>query len=142
MAAFQLDDGESVSRTRPGRELPDTRLPEAMVVSGDEVSLDPDLGPRLLYSDVPGDVAAAAAARLRPVARQVFRGVPEVIAWRSVRSTYVVCAADQVVHPDLQRAMARRATRALEWDSGHSPQAGRPDAVAELVATRVALLRG
>jgi len=137
VAAFQLDEGESVSRTRPGRDLPDTRLAEAMVVSGDEVLLDPDLGPRLLYSDVPGDVAAAAAARLRPVSRPVFRGVPETIAWRTVPSTYVVCATDQVVHPDLQRAMAGRATRTLEWPCGHSPQAGRPGAVAELIAERV-----
>jgi pimeloyl-ACP methyl ester carboxylesterase len=68
----------------------------------------------------------------------LFRGVPEAIAWRTVPSTYVVCAADEAVHPELQRAMARRATRVLEWDCGHSPQAGRPDAVADLVATRVA----
>ena len=138
VAAYQLDEGESVSRTGPGRDLPGTRLPEAMVVDGDEVRLDPDLGPRLLYGDVPADVAAAAAARLRPVSRMLFRGVPQTIAWRTVPSTYVVCGADEVVHPDLQRAMARRATRTLEWNCGHSPQAGRPDAVAELVATRVA----
>ncbi|WP_171057988.1 alpha/beta hydrolase [Modestobacter altitudinis] len=142
VAAFQLDDGESVSRIRPGSDLPDTRLPEAMVVSGDEVGIDPELGPRLLYSDVPGGAAGAAAARLRPVGRMLFRGVPDAIAWRTVPSTYVVCGADEVVHPELQRAMARRATRTLEWDCGHSPQAGRPGAVADLIAGRVAVLRG
>ncbi|WP_216870456.1 alpha/beta fold hydrolase [Modestobacter excelsi] len=141
VAAFQLDAGESVSRTRPGKGLPDTRLPEAMVVAGDEVAIDPDLGPRLLYGDVPEDVAAAAAARLRPVGRMLFRGVPESIAWRTVPSTYVVCAADQVVHPELQRAMAQRATRSVEWDCGHSPQVGRPEAVADLIADRVAAVR-
>ena len=141
VAAFQLDEGESVSRTHLGRDLPPTRLSEALVVSGDEVDLDPELGPQLLYSDVPEEVAAAAAARLRPVSRMLFRGVPGTIAWRTVPSTYVVCAADQVVHPDLQRAMARRATRAIEWDCGHSPQAGRPGDVADLIAGRVAASR-
>jgi len=137
LAAFQLDEGESVSRTRAGDGLPDTRLGEAMRVAGDAVGLDPELGPRLLYGDAPADVAAAAAARLRPVDRAVFRGVPAEIAWRTVPSTYVVCAADEVVHPQLQHAMAQRATRTLEWPCGHSPAATRPDAVADLVAERV-----
>jgi pimeloyl-ACP methyl ester carboxylesterase len=140
IAAFQLDDGESVSRTRPGRDLPDTRLGQALRPDPDtgQIALDPDLGLRLVYSDAPPEVAAAAAARLRPVHRTVFRGVPDPIAWRAVPSTYVVCAVDEVVHPELQRAMARRATRRVEWPSGHSPAATRPAQVADLVAERVA----
>ncbi|MGY1593492.1 alpha/beta fold hydrolase [Geodermatophilus sp. SYSU D00708] len=140
VAAFQLDDGESVSRTRAGQGLPDTRLAEAMRVSGDEVGLDRSLGLRLLYGDAPADVAEAAAARFRPVHRTVFRGVPEAIAWRTVPSTYVVCTADEAVHPELQRAMAQRATRTVEWPSGHSPAATRPDQLADLVAERVAAI--
>ena len=137
VAAYQLDEGESVSRPGAIAELPDTRLGEALRVTADEVALDPDLGAQLLYGDALPEVAAAATARLRPVGRTVFRGVPEGIAWRSVPSTYVVCAGDEVVHPDRQRAMARRATRVLEWPCGHSPAATRPEAVAELVAERV-----
>ena len=136
VAAFQLDEGESVSRTRVG-DLPDTRLAEAMVVSGDEIGLDPVLGPQLLYGDADPATAAACAARLRPVGRRVFRGVPEAVAWRGVPSTYAVCAADEVVHPDRQRAMAARATRTVEWPCGHSPAATRPGDVADLVAGRV-----
>lgn len=140
VAAFQLDEGESVSRTRAAQDLPDTRLGQALRPDADtgQIALDPDLGLRLLYSDAPPEVAAAAAVRLRPVHRPVFRGVPDPIAWRTVPSTYVVCAADEVVHPELQRAMARRVTRCLEWPSGHSPAATRPAQVADLVAERVA----
>ncbi|MGY1639192.1 alpha/beta fold hydrolase [Geodermatophilus sp. SYSU D00742] len=137
VAAFQLYEGESVSRTRTGEGLPDTRLGEALRVSGDEVGLDPQLGRRLLYGDAPADVAATAAARLRPVSRTVFRGVPDAVAWRTVPSTYVVCTADEVVHPERQRAMAARATHTLEWPCGHSPAASRPELVAALVAERV-----
>ncbi len=140
LAAFQLDAGESVSRVLPGREFPSTRLPEALRVSGDAVDLDRQLGPHLLYSDAEAPVAAAAGARLRPVGRLLFRGVPERIAWRARASTYVVCAEDRVVHPDLQRAMARRATHALEWPGGHSPALTRPDAVAALIADLVQAL--
>ena len=138
VAAFQLDEGESVGRALPDQGLPDTRLGEALRVTGDEIALDPELGVHLLYSDAPADVATAAAARLRPVRRAVFRGVPEAIAWRDVPSTYVVCADDRAVHPELQRAMARRATRVVEWPGGHSPAATRPVALAELIAERVA----
>ncbi|NYJ08507.1 alpha/beta fold hydrolase [Petropleomorpha daqingensis] len=138
LAAFQLDDGESVSRTLPDRALPDTRLPEAMRVSGGEVALDPSLGLELLYGDTEPSIAAACVARLRPVGRAVFRGIPESIAWRSVPSTYAVCADDRAVHPELQRAMASRATRTVEWPCGHSPAATRPDDVAALIAGRIA----
>lgn len=137
VAAFQLDDGESVSRTRPGKDLPDTRLGDAMRVIGDEVHLDPVLGSHLVYGDAPAEVAAAAMARLRPVHRMLFRAVPESIAWRSRPSTYVVCTEDEVVHPELQRAMAARATRTMEWPCGHSPLATRPAVVADLIADRV-----
>ncbi|TFV55024.1 alpha/beta hydrolase [Geodermatophilus sp. DF01-2] len=143
VAAFQLDEGESVSRTRAGQGLPDTRLGEALRLSEDdgEVGLDPELGPQLLYRHVPADVATQAAARLRPVSRTVFRGVPQSIAWRIVPSTYVVCTADEVIHPERQRAMARRAGRSLEWPCGHSPATGRPDQVADLIAERVGARR-
>ena len=139
VAAYQLDKGESVSRMRVADGLPDTRLGEALLISGTtgEVDLDPVLGPRLLYGDAPTGIAVRAIARLRPVHRSVFRGVPEHIAWRTVPSTYVVCADDEVVHPERQRAMARRATRTLEWPGGHSPAATRPDTVAALAADRV-----
>jgi len=134
VAAFQLDDGETVNRLFPGRTFPQTRLSEALRVSGDEVLLDPALGAELLYRDAPADVALAAAARFRPVARALFRGVPAAIAWRVVPSTYVVCADDEVVHPALQRAMAERSGRTLEWPGGHSPAATRPDELAALIA--------
>ncbi|MGY1712005.1 alpha/beta fold hydrolase [Geodermatophilus sp. SYSU D00758] len=144
LAAFCLDEGESVSRVLPDQEHPQTRLGEALRVDRerDEVALDPELGPALLYPDAPPDAAAAAAARLRPVGRAVFRGTPEAVAWRTVPSTYVVCTADEVVHPELQRAMAARATRRLEWAGGHCPTVSRPDDVAALVADRVAAAPG
>lgn len=137
LAAFQLDDGESVNRVLPELDLPQTRLSEAMRIRGDQIGLDPELGLRLLYGDAPVDVRAEVAPHLRPVGRAVFRGVPADIAWRTVPSTYAVCTEDEAVHPELQRAMASRATRVVEWPCGHSPAATSPDAIAELIAERV-----
>jgi pimeloyl-ACP methyl ester carboxylesterase len=135
IAGFQLDSGESVSRTLPELDLPGTRLGDALRVSesGNEVHLDPVLACELMYADAPPSVAATAVERLRPVHPAVFRGIPEVIAWRTVPSTYVICTNDLTVHPDLQRAMAHRATRHVEWPCGHSPAAVDPDQTAELI---------
>ena len=44
------------------------------------------------------------------------------------------------MHPELQRAMAARATRTLEWPCGRSPITTRPQAVADLRAARVQAL--
>ncbi|MGD9526893.1 alpha/beta fold hydrolase [Pseudonocardia sp.] len=136
VAAFQLDEGESVSRAVPGEEFPPTRLGDALRIDGAQVALDPALVGELLYQDVAPEIAARAAQHLRPVDRSVFRGVPAQIAWRTVESTYVVCAQDRAVHPELQRAMARRATRTVEWECGHFPLLSRPDELADLVAAR------
>jgi len=137
LAAFQLAEGESVGRTLPGLGVPPTRLGEAFRFSDDGqlVTLDPGLAAELLYGDAPTEIASAAVSRLRPVRRTVFRGVPERIAWRSRPSTYVICADDRVVNPELERAMAARATTRHEWSGGHSPMVTRPEAVAALIAT-------
>lgn len=135
IAAFQLAEGETVNTACADRGVPPTRLGEALVFSADrsEVSLDPGLAREVVYSGVPDDVAAAALARTRPVARELFRGSPTTIAWRERPSTYVVCADDLTVAPDLQRAMAERADRAVEWPGGHSPQAEQPERVVEFL---------
>ena len=136
LAAFQLAEGESVGRVLPERGIPPTGLGDALRFSddGEQVSLDPAQAVDLLYADADPQEAADAVARLRPVHRSVFRGVPDVIAWRRVPSTYVVCTDDRAVHPDLERAMAERATTRLEWPGGHSPALTRPGEVAALIA--------
>ena len=137
VAAFQLAEGESVGRTLPELALPPTRLGDAMRFSadGEDVTLEEGLAAELMYGDAPVQVAHAAVSRLRPVRRAVFHGVPDQIAWRRCPSTYLVCSDDQVVNPDLERAMAARATASLEWPGGHSPMITRPDALAALIAS-------
>jgi pimeloyl-ACP methyl ester carboxylesterase len=55
---------------------------------------------------------------------------PDAVAWRIKPSTYIVCTEDLVVHPDLQRILARRCTNSIEWDSDHSPFLSHPDRLA------------
>ena len=136
LAAFALAEGESVGRALPDRDIPPTDLGDALRFSGNgqQVSVDPALATGLFYADAPAVAAAAAVARLRPVHRSVFRGVPTTVAWRQKPATYVVCADDRAVHPDLQRAMAERAGDRREWPGGHTPILTRPAEVADLIA--------
>jgi pimeloyl-ACP methyl ester carboxylesterase len=140
LAALQLAEGESASRTLPERDFAPTKLADAFQFSedGQLISLDPAQAPSFMYPDAPADVVAAAVARLRPAHRAVFRGVPDVIGWRATPSTYVVCADDTAVNPDLERAMAERATFRHEWPGGHSPATTRPDEVAKLIVSLTA----
>jgi len=44
-----------------------------------------------------------------------------------------VCAEDLVVHPVLERILAKRCTSVVEWPTGHSPFLSDPERVAGLL---------
>ena len=91
-----------------------------------------------LYNDCDAEWTEWAVARLGPQPVVTFQQSPAVVAWREKPSTYVVCADDQTIHPDLQRILARRCTTSVEWPTGHSPFLCRPELVVDLVAGLVA----
>lgn len=139
IAAFALNENESISRVAPEQAIPDTELAAAMRLSADRstVEIDPLLASGLLYHRTPDPVVHDALKRLRPVNRGLFSARPGVVAWRTKPATYVVCADDRTVAPPLQRIMAERVADRREWDSDHSPPASRPDDVAALLAELV-----
>jgi pimeloyl-ACP methyl ester carboxylesterase len=109
-------------------------LGEAMVLRDDGITtLTRDGARACLYADVDDATSEWALARLGGQPMGAMLATPNAIAWRTVPSTYVVCAEDLAIHPDLQRMMARRCTEQVEWSVGHSPFAHRPELVAELL---------
>jgi len=40
---------------------------------------------------------------------------------------------DNIMHPDLQRILARRTTNAVEWEASHSPFLSQPEVVVDLL---------
>lgn len=62
---------------------------------------------------------------------------PRALAWRDGPSTYVVCADDQKVHPDLQRILARQCTTSLQWPTAHSPFLSQPHRVVDLLLSLI-----
>ena len=57
-------------------------------------------------------------------------------AWRSKASWYIVATNDQTVHPDLERAMAKRmGATTYEFDTSHVPMLSQPERVLEVIRT-------
>jgi pimeloyl-ACP methyl ester carboxylesterase len=56
------------------------------------------------------------------------------VAWRSKPSWYIVGTRDRTVHPDLERAAAKRmGAKTVELDSSHVPMLSQPHAVLEVI---------
>lgn len=132
LCAYMPDEGESAmsltERHTPGDIASLFQVDDAgnLFVEGDEID-------EFAWADAPTDVAATARASLRPQAMQTFLDPPVRVSWRDVASTYVICRRDRVINPDLQREMAQRATRVVEWDTSHCPMLSRPDLIVELL---------
>ena len=106
------------------------------VIPGDDgmITVDPTLAAACLYNECDAATAAWAVARLGPQPLVTLQQTPLAVAWLSRSSTYAVCANDLAIHPGLQRIMAARCTRVVEWESDHSPFLSHPDLVVRLLA--------
>ncbi len=57
-------------------------------------------------------------------------------AWKSKPSWYIVAKKDRTVHPDLQRALAKRmGATTYELDSSHVPMLSQPERVIDVIRT-------
>ncbi len=143
LASFNLEEGESAMSAAVGEstaaDLDHTGRPDVLAqihMGGDGISTIDEAGARVLfYNDCGADMADWAVARLGAHPLETLSQAPRSVAWRHKPSTYAVCTLDNIVHPDLQRILARRADRVVEWPTGHSPFLSRPDLVADLLAS-------
>jgi pimeloyl-ACP methyl ester carboxylesterase len=147
IAAFNLDSGESamsaaVAESEAGT-IDHSGRPDVLAhIHGHEdgtSTIDPEGARVLFYNDCTPEVAARASSMLGRQPMETLSQAPRAVAWRSKPSTYAVCTIDNIVHPDLQRVLARRADSVVEWPTGHSPFLSRPDLVAELLIRRAVL---
>jgi len=142
IAALVLDAGETCQKAAT-EEVAEAGLDwkgrpnfgKAFIVAPDNtVTLDPTIAAQCLYNDCDDATVAWALDRLGPHPLGNLQQTPARIAWRTKPSTYAVCANDLVVHPDLERILAKRCSSLVEWPTGHSPYLSDPDRVAALVA--------
>ncbi len=140
VAAWILDEGESFAEVagrfaatpltaalRPGTyPLPDGG-------TAVEFSVAPEMYRAAFAADLPVAATATAAVSQRPWAAMSEERAGAA-AWRGLPSCAVVATADNAIHPDAQRFMARRAgALAVEAAASHSVALSRPRLVAEIV---------
>jgi len=139
VAGFPIRPDESCARAAEAEaEALDPRgrtdLGSGFVPGADgTVTLDPAVAKDCLYNDCDEATAQWALERLGPQRLASLGDSPTRVAWRTRPSTYLVCAADRTVHPDLQRILARRCGATIEWPTGHSPFLSDPKRVADLL---------
>ncbi len=101
---------------------------------GDDVwGVGPDTATEIFWHDAPPDVAAWAAARLRPQSYRFMNEPSPLAGWPAVPSSYLACRDDHATNPAWQRRVAaeRLGVTAVELDGGHSPMLSRPAELAE-----------
>ena len=125
-----LDEAEKLKLSFDG--MPD--LSTGIAVSDDGITtLDPAAAAVALYNGCTVEMTEWATSKLGPQPLVTLQQGPTNVAWREKPSTYVICADDKIVHPGLQRLMAKRCTESVEWNSGHSPFLSMPDRLVGLL---------
>jgi len=147
IAAFAVDEGESALDVA-GR-FPQSRLNQALRPAtfttgcgepGVELYIKNDAFPEVFAADLPEHLTTVMAVTQRPIAAAALEAKSQAAAWRTLPSWYAVATADQAIHPDAQRFMAKRAgAQTVEVNASHAIALSQPAAVAELV--RAAALR-
>jgi pimeloyl-ACP methyl ester carboxylesterase len=107
--------------------------PGLIIAEDGTMTVEPAVAAAALYNECDQPTVDWALARLGPQPIVTMQQQPAAVAWRSRPSTYVVCSRDMIIHPELQRIMAKRCTSVVEWDTDHSPFLSRPHELIDLL---------
>ena len=89
--------------------------------------------------DLPEEEQQVVWATAWPPAVELFARNAPGVAWRTKPSWYIVANHDQAVHPELERAAAKRmGATTYDIDSSHVPMLSHPDFVLDVIRTAAA----
>jgi pimeloyl-ACP methyl ester carboxylesterase len=138
--ALALDEGESnldITTRFPNRFL-DALVPRPFTqpdgTEGTDLYVDPARFRALFAPDVPARMAAQMATAQRPVSLAAGQEKSTAPAWKTIPSWYLIGRQDQVINPDAQRFMAKRAhAHTVEINSSHVSYISHPGAVTNVI---------
>src|SRR5467141_4553677 len=133
IAAFALDDGESVSSLikdpPPGAPVPPILPPQ-----DGYLFLDKTKFPSSFAGVVDAERAAFMADSQVPWGVEALSGKISEPAWKTKPSWYLIATDDKMIPPDAQRSMSKRAgSTVVEVKGSHAIYVSQPEAVAALV---------
>ena len=135
VAAFALDDGESVSSLikdpPPGAPVPPILPPQEGFLSLDKAKFAASFA-----ADVDPERAAFMADSQVPWGVEALTGSVNKAAWKTKPSWYLVATEDKMIPPPAQQFMSRRAgSTVVEVAGSHAIYESQPSAVAKLIET-------
>jgi pimeloyl-ACP methyl ester carboxylesterase len=140
VTAYALAEGESLvdaakdEAEAHGVAAVAPALLEGMTIHDDGTStLSDEVVANTLYNACDEATRSWAIQHVGPQSLAISSQSPRAIAWRTVRSTYVVCAQDRAILPEFQRILARRCTETVGLPADHSPFASTPEALTDLL---------
>jgi pimeloyl-ACP methyl ester carboxylesterase len=135
IAAFGPDAGESIGQL--SQQTPAAALGNVAPDSDGYLWIKPDTFHESFAHDLPAEEALVMAVTQKAPLGKTFGDPISTPAWRSKPSWYQVSTADRMIHPDSQRAMARRmnARDVIELDSSHASLASHAVQVVDLIET-------
>jgi pimeloyl-ACP methyl ester carboxylesterase len=134
IAAFAPDKGESVSALIKD-PLPGAPVPPILPPQDGFLFLDRAKFRASFAADVSPEAASFMADSQVPWGVDALNGAVTEPAWRTKPSWYLVAADDEMIPPDAQRAMSKRAGSAVaEVKGSHAVYVSQPRAVADLIA--------
>lgn len=130
VTSFALDEGESLLGAVGGVAPSWWRIEGDLVHGGTEA----EPATELFYNDVDPELAAAAVARLKPMAYRAFTDTLTAAAWHTVPSTYIITERDNAIPVFAQEQLAARAGSTVHRvDAGHSPFYSDPEPATKLI---------
>ena len=129
VSSYLPEIGQSLSSFGDGDPAPFLDIDAA----GGTFTVRPDALAETFLQDCDAEIQHQALGRTARQSLQVLGQPVGSAAWRSVPSTYLVCAQDRGTPVERQREFAERAGGAVELEAGHHPFLSQPDAVRDLV---------
>ncbi len=128
LAALIPDIGDSLASLTSGP------APWVRATENGFVELITDQLNELFLQDCDQDAKDGAHRRVARQSALAFSQPVRAAAWRSIPSTYVVCAEDLAIPQERQRVMAQKTGDVIELPTGHHPFLSRPSALASALA--------
>lgn len=137
VAAFAPDAGQASGEQGEGFPTP-SGISQLIADTNGYIYLTPEGMAKDFAQDLPAEQTAVMTATQGPIKASAFEDRTTVAAWESKPSWYVLAANDRMIHPELQRATAKRIGAKLsELPTSHVPQQSRPAEVAEVILEAV-----
>ena len=88
----------------------------------------------IFYNQCDTQIAKEAAASLRDQSLLAFNQPITEVAWKQIKSTYIICENDQAIPLFAQEAMSKRANKVIRMGSDHSPFLSAPTELAKIIS--------